>query len=173
MHAISALDGRGFEWLDQYLARGRTVALLGPSGSGKSTIVNRLLGRELLPTGEVRPWDARGRHTSVHRQLFVLDRGGVVIDTPGLRELQIWDTDEALDQIFGDIEELAASCRFRDCRHATEPGCAVKAAVANGRLDTARYESYQKLSRERESVEQQKSARALIEKKRQAKGRTR
>src|SRR5260221_10048680 len=132
IHAVSARDGRGFEWLEAYLGVGRTVALLGPSGAGKSSIVNRLVGHELLATGEVREWDARGRHTSVHRQLVVLERGGVLIDTRGMRELQLWDVDEGVDETFADLAVLGESCRFRDCRHDREPGCAVKAAVEAG-----------------------------------------
>ena len=169
VHAVSARDGRGFEWLAPYLAVGRTVALLGPSGAGKSSIVNRLAGRDLLPTIEVREWDARGRHASVHRQLIVLERGGVVIDTPGMRELQPWETDEALEGTFQEIEALAGSCRFRDCRHEREPGCAVKAAVADGRLDSARYDSYVRLAQERDVREQQQAERALLDRKRQGK----
>ncbi len=167
--AVSARDGRGFEWLAPYLAVGRTVALLGPSGAGKSSIVNRLAGRELLPTSEVREWDARGRHASVHRQLIVLERGGVVIDTPGMRELQPWETDEALEGTFQEIEALAGSCRFRDCRHEREPGCAVKAAVVDGRVDSARYDSYVSLAQERDARERQQAERALMDGKRQGK----
>lgn len=169
VHAVSARDGRGFEWLESYLTAGRTIALLGPSGAGKSSIVNRLVGGEVLPTGEVRAWDARGRHTTVHRQLIVRDRGGVLIDTPGMRELQVWETDEGLETIFADVDALGASCRFRDCRHDREPGCAVKAAVEEGTLDAARYDSYLRLSHERAAVEAQQAERALLEKKRQGK----
>jgi ribosome biogenesis GTPase len=169
VHAVSARDGRGLEWLDTYLVTGQTIALLGPSGAGKSSIVNRLVGHAMLDTGEVRSWDARGRHTSVHRQMIVLERGGVLIDTPGLRELQSWAPDESLDQVFGDIEALAPACRFRDCRHETEPGCAVKAAVADAQLDASRYESYRKLAAERAALEVLQSERDLIERKRQGK----
>ncbi len=167
VHAVSARDGRGFEWLDSYLSTGRTIALLGPSGAGKSSIVNRLIGRDLLPTSEVRVWDARGRHASVHRQLVVLDRGGVLIDTPGMRELALWETDEALDRTFPDVEAFAATCRFRDCGHEHEPGCAVKTAVEAGRIDPARYDSYLGLMRERKALEEQQAERALIDRKRQ------
>jgi ribosome biogenesis GTPase len=155
VHVLSAKDGRGFELLDSYLAVGRTVALLGPSGAGKSSIVNRLAEREVVPTGEVRDWDARGRHTSVHRELKILERGGILIDTPGLRELQAWDSDASLEDVFADVEALGADCRFRDCGHATEPGCAVKIAVEDGRLDAARYENYLKLAGERATLEGQ------------------
>lgn len=169
VHAVSARDGRGFEWIETHLIVGRTVALLGPSGGGKSSIVNRLVGHELLATGGVRSWDARGRHTSVHRHLIVLDRGGIVIDTPGLRELQPWENDEAVNVIFADISALAASCRFRDCRHDTEPGCGVKAGIETGDLDPSRYEAYLKLVRERDAFEVRQDERALIDKKRRSK----
>ena len=166
--AVSPKTGQGLESLAGFLAPGRTVALLGPSGAGKSTIVNHLVGRELLPTGEVREWDARGRHTSVHRQLLVRAEGGLIIDTPGMRELALWDTDTVADT-FGDIALLAEGCRFRDCRHETEPGCAVKTAADSGVLDPERLESYRKLRREQEAVERLRDERALIDSKRQAK----
>ena len=165
---VSARTGAGFEALASVLRPGRTVALIGPSGVGKSTIVNRLVGREVLPTGEVREWDSRGRHTSVHRQLVVSEGGGIVIDTPGMRELQLWDTD-AVTEGFHDIEALAAACRFRDCRHQTEPGCAVKAAVDAGTLDADRFESFGKLLLEQEDMEKRRDERALADAKRTAK----
>lgn len=153
VYAMSAATGEGVAALEVFLSPGRTLALLGPSGVGKSSIVNRLLGNEILPTGEVRPWDSRGRHTSVHRQLVLRADGGLIVDTPGMRELQLWDADEATVQTsFADIAELAAGCRFRDCRHDAEPGCAVKAAVESGALDAGRYESFLKLRRESAAV---------------------
>jgi ribosome biogenesis GTPase len=170
--AVSPKTGYGLDALRPFLAPGRTATLLGPSGAGKSTIVNHLVGQELLATGEVRDWDARGRHTSVHRQLVVRAEGGLIIDTPGMRELALWDTEGVADT-FGDIAPLAEGCRFRDCRHETEPGCAVKAAAESGALDPARLESYRKLRREQESVERLREERALIDTKRQAKGQAR
>jgi ribosome biogenesis GTPase len=166
VHAVSARDGLGMDVLATYLVPGRTIALLGPSGAGKSSIVNRLAGREVLATGEVRPWDSRGRHTSVHRQLVLLDGGGIVIDTPGMRELQLWDAESGVDETFPEITVLAAGCRFRDCRHDREPGCAVKAAVEAGTLDGGRFESYEKLAREREAFDKRQDERSLIEAKR-------
>jgi ribosome biogenesis GTPase len=147
VHAVSAIAG-AIAPLPDYLLPNRTAALIGPSGAGKSSLVNRLIGEEQLATGAVREWDARGRHTSVHRQLLARPEGGLVIDTPGMRELQLWDTDELMNDAFADIAELAAGCRFRDCQHHREPGCAVKAAVEAGQLDVERYEHYLKLASE-------------------------
>ncbi len=155
--------------LRSYLTVGRTVALLGSSGVGKSTIINALAGRDLLKTAAVRESDGRGRHTSVHRHLLVLDDGGVVIDTPGMREIQLWDADEAVDEVFPEIESHAADCRFRDCRHDTEPGCSVKAGVAAGTIDRDRYESFLKLQRERVAFLARQEERGLIDQKRQGK----
>lgn len=169
IHVISAADGRGFDALDQYLGPGRTVALLGSSGAGKSSIVNRLVGSAVLPTRSVRESDSRGRHTSVHRQMIVLPRGGVVIDTPGMRELQLWGADAAPADVFAEVAAVADACRFRDCRHRQEPGCAVKAAVEAGTLDPDRYEHFVKLDEEREALEVRQNEKALLEQKRQGK----
>jgi ribosome biogenesis GTPase len=152
-----------------YLAAGRTAALLGSSGVGKSSIVNRLVGYDLLRTQDVRITDSRGRHTSTARQMVLLDQGGVLIDTPGMRELQLWESGDAPGDAFADIEALAADCRFRDCRHRQEPGCAVRAAVVAGALPESRYEGFQKLAAEREHQARQLDARALLEEKRRAK----
>jgi ribosome biogenesis GTPase / thiamine phosphate phosphatase len=147
VHAVSAETGEGIEDLSRHLAGGRTVVLLGSSGVGKSTIINRLLGEERFATNDVRS-DGRGRHTTTRRELVPVPGGGVIIDTPGLRELQLWETDGGLDQTFVDIAELIAQCRFSDCQHRTEPGCAVKTALGDGSLPAERWESYLKLERE-------------------------
>ena len=168
VRVVSAAAGDGVGDLGHYLARGTTLVLIGPSGAGKSSIVNRLLGTEALATGEVRDWDARGRHTSVHRQLLFRREGGVIIDTPGMRELKLWDADEGLDETFDEILELAPECRFRDCRHDAEPGCAVKAAVAEGRIPEGRYGSYLKLVREEGETAKLRDERAQLEAKRKA-----
>jgi len=149
--AVSALTGAGLEGMLTWFEGNRTAVLLGSSGVGKSTIVNALAGEELLATQEVREDDQRGRHTTSHRELILLPTGGVVLDTPGIRELQLWDAD--LEQTFGDIEELARHCRFSDCAHDQEPGCAVREALADGTLPAERWESYRKLQRELEAVE--------------------
>ena len=128
--------------------RGATVALLGSSGAGKSTLINSLLGENRQATFPVSEHLSRGRHTTTHRELVVLPTGGVVIDNPGMRELQLWSEESSVDDAFEDIAQLAAQCRFRDCVHETEPGCAVQAALADGTLPEERFESYEKLKRE-------------------------
>jgi ribosome biogenesis GTPase len=142
----SAVDGRGLDEVRRCLRPGVTAVLLGSSGVGKSTLANRLADAELLRAREIRADDGKGRHTTTHRELVVLPGGGCVIDTPGLRELQLWEGD--LDSSFADVEELAERCRFRDCSHTREPGCAVLAAVDDGVLPLDRLRSYRKLRRE-------------------------
>ncbi len=148
VHVVSAKTGQGFDELEEYLRPGQTLVLLGSSGVGKSTIVNRLLGRAIQEVQEVRDTDSRGRHTTTARQLFALPGGALLIDTPGLRELQLWDADEGIAQAFSDIEAFAARCRFGNCRHEGEPGCAVQQAVEEGTLDQARLENWRKVLRE-------------------------
>lgn len=152
VHAISAKTGAGVDALGAYLGRGRTVSVLGSSGVGKSTLINRLLGSHVQKTGSVRASDDRGRHTTTHRELFLLPGGGLILDTPGMRELQLWEADEGLEAAFADLEELAQGCRFNDCSHNGEPGCAIEAAVESGALDPARLESWRKLQRELDLV---------------------
>ena len=166
VHAVSTRQPESLAPLHAYLTLGRTGALLGSSGVGTSSIVNRLVGHELLRTTEVREHDSRGRHTSSNRQLVQLPGGGLLIDTPGMRELQLWDAG-GRSETFADVTALAEQCRFRDCRHREEPGCAVTAAVAAGELPEARLESFRKLDAEREYAERQQDERALLERKRQ------
>ncbi|WP_068775145.1 ribosome small subunit-dependent GTPase A [Paenibacillus sp. FJAT-26967] len=149
VHAVSSLLGAGVEELRAaYLGEGRTAAVAGSSGAGKSTLINALLGREAMETGGIREDDARGRHTTTHRELLLLPGGGVLIDTPGMRELQLWEADSGLSASFGDVESLAGKCRFPDCSHRSEPGCAVQHALQEGSLDHGRYDSYVKLQKE-------------------------
>ena len=147
-HIVSSKTGYGMEYLRKYLQPGRTLVFLGSSGVGKSSLVNALAGEEIMDTSGIRESDSRGRHTTTHRELVMLQNGTMVIDTPGMRELGMWDISEGLGQAFADIEKYAAMCRFRDCRHETEPGCAVRAAIERGELDESRLESYNKLKTE-------------------------
>ncbi|MGC3996756.1 MAG: ribosome small subunit-dependent GTPase A [Anaeromyxobacter sp.] len=145
--AVSCTGGAGLEALRAELPSGVTGALVGPSGAGKSTLLNALAGEAVQPIGAVREADRRGRHTTTGRRLFLLPGGGALVDGPGIRELKLWDG-AGVQEVFDDVAEVAAGCRFADCRHAGEPGCAVAAAVAEGRLDPARVESQHKLERE-------------------------
>lgn len=142
----SAKQDNGYQTVGKRIGQGETVAFIGSSGVGKSTLINRLAGSDLLATQEIRESDAKGRHTTTHRELIVLPSGGIVIDTPGMRELQLYSGD--LSKTFEDIEELAAGCRFQNCKHLTEPGCNVRQAIEQGILSEERFASYQKLQRE-------------------------
>ena len=148
VHAVSALRGEGLDELKEYFAPGKTICLMGSSGAGKSTLINTIAGEEIMKTGEVRASDSTGRHTTTHRQLIRLKNGVSVIDTPGMREIGMAGTEEGIDLAFGDIIALEAQCRFGNCRHESEPGCAVKAAIARGELSKERLRLYQNLGRE-------------------------
>lgn len=147
VHAVSARTGQGLEMLAEHLAPGRTVVLIGPSGVGKSSLVNAFRGEEAVITQDVRS-DGKGRHTTTYRELHRLPSGALLIDTPGLREVGLWATEDGLDRAYAEIVELETRCQFRDCAHRTEPGCAVAAAIDAGELDPARYASWVKLQRE-------------------------
>lgn len=166
IHVLSALTGDGLRTLEPYLQSGQTVGVLGSSGVGKSTLINQLLGQDVQATGRTQPGTDRGRHTTSHRQLFVLPSGALIIDTPGMRELQLWASDEGLQNTFSDLEELARACSLRQCQHKSEPGCAVRAAIERGELLPERLASYAKLARELRYLETQKDGRAMLERKR-------
>jgi len=148
VHVANPKTGEGVEHLRRHFAPGRTAALLGSSGVGKTTIINRLVGTDIRRTREVRAADSRGRHTTTHRELVALPDGGLIIDTPGMRELQLWDASAAVRQTFDEIEALAPECHFADCRHRDEPRCAVKTAVAEGKISAERLDSYLKVQSE-------------------------
>jgi ribosome biogenesis GTPase / thiamine phosphate phosphatase len=167
VHVLSPKMNQGVSQVAEYLTHGRTGALLGSSGVGKSTIINRLVGYDLLKTRAVREADSKGRHTTTHRQLVILPGGGLIIDTPGMRELQLWEVGKGVRETFDDIEALAPGCYFSDCRHREEPRCAVKAAVKESRLPASRLESYLKLQDEIAHLETQQDERARLEEKRQ------
>ena len=174
--AVSVKTGYGLDGLQGLLQSGKTAVLLGSSGVGKSTLINFLAGEERLATGAIREKDGRGKHTTTYRRLITLPNGAAVIDTPGMRELGMWDAQDGLDRGFADIERYFGQCRFRDCRHRGEPGCAVAAAVSRGELPRERWESYLKLCAENRFIEdkreyrreKQKRSKALARQKREA-----
>lgn len=146
--AVSSKTGYGLSELQKYLQRGKTVVFLGSSGVGKSSLVNALAGKEIMNVSEIRSSDGRGRHTTTHRQLIMLDNGVMIIDTPGMREIGMWDAAEGLSHSFADVEQYFGKCRFHDCRHQSEPGCAVKAAIESGELTQERWNNYLQLKKE-------------------------
>ena len=147
-HVVSAHTGYGLQRLNAYLQPGKTVVFLGSSGVGKSSLVNAIAGEEIMTVNGIREDDSKGRHTTTHRQLIRLKSGAMIIDTPGMRELGMWDVSEGLGNAFADVERYLGTCRFSDCRHETEPGCAIKAAIGRGELELSRWESYRKLKEE-------------------------
>lgn len=161
-HAVSNVTGEGLDELAPYLAPAKTVALLGSSGVGKSSLANRLLGGEVQATKEL-AGDGTGRHTTTARELFRLPGGALLVDTPGLREIQLWSADEGIQDAFADVDELAAGCRFNDCAHMREPGCAVQAAIDEGRLPRERLQSYRALQRELKRLAMKQDARLRSE----------
>ncbi|WP_421385478.1 ribosome small subunit-dependent GTPase A [Bacillus salacetis] len=145
---VSSYESSGIDKLSPYLAIGKTVALVGSSGVGKSTLLNSLTGESLQAVKQIREKDSKGKHTTTHREMFLLENGAFIIDTPGMRELQMWDGSDGISTQFKDIEEYAELCRFRDCKHEDEPQCAIRSAIEQGSLSQGRYMSYQKLLRE-------------------------
>ncbi len=169
VHVLSPKFNEGLEHVAEHLTAGRTGALLGSSGVGKTTIINRLIGSDVRKTREVRQADSKGRHSTTHRELVVMPNGGLLIDTPGMRELQLWDVGSAVRETFDDVEQLAAGCHFTDCRHRDEPRCAVKAGVEAGSLTAERLASYLKLQDEMAFLARQQDERALLDEKRRNK----
>jgi ribosome biogenesis GTPase / thiamine phosphate phosphatase len=166
VHTVSSVTGEGVEELAPYLSEGRTVAALGSSGVGKSSLLNRLAGEELMAVGDLRA-DGRGRHTTTNRQLLTLPGGGLFLDTPGMRELRLWESEEGLASTFDDVAAAAASCRFTDCSHEREPDCGVQAALADGSLGRERYESWRKLQNELRHLALKQDARLRSEARKQ------
>jgi ribosome biogenesis GTPase / thiamine phosphate phosphatase len=166
IHVVSSLKREGLTCLNKYFENNKTVVLLGSSGVGKSTLINELLGENLMDTGDISAFMDKGKHTTTHRQLIVIPEGGVVIDTPGMRELQLWDGNEGISDAFEDIEILSRSCFFVDCKHKNEPKCAVKKALSEGTLTQGRFENYIKLQKEIKYIEEkQKNLERLASKK--------
>ncbi|MDX8360507.1 ribosome small subunit-dependent GTPase A [Cytobacillus sp. IB215316] len=162
IHVISAKEDTGIQSLQQYLTDGQTVALLGSSGAGKSTLSNKLYGKDVQAVQQVREGDDRGRHTTTHRELIVLTTGGIIIDTPGMRELQLWDSEDSVAQSFQDIEVLSEQCRFTNCKHQSEPGCAVLSAIDQGVLEQSRFLSFVKITKELAYLERKADNKARI-----------
>lgn len=150
IHAISNLSTEGIEILQDYFQENKTVVLLGSSGVGKSSLINNLAQESVMKVNELRSKMDKGRHTTTHKQMFILPKGGLIIDTPGIRELQLWDAEDGISQCFSDIEELAKFCRFSDCKHNDEPGCAVQKAIKDGLIDACRLDNYLKVQKEQE-----------------------
>ena len=148
VHAISVQTGYGMSEIEKYFAPQKTIVFLGSSGVGKSSLVNALAGKQVMATNEIREDDSRGRHTTTHRELFMLDNGSMIIDTPGMRALGMWDVSGGIENAFADVEAHLGFCKFSDCRHESEPGCAIKAAIESGELSRERWESYLALKKE-------------------------
>lgn len=165
VHAISCLTGEGIEEIQKYVLRGKTIAFLGSSGVGKSTLANTLAGEELFKTQTIRENDSRGRHTTTHREIILLPEGGLILDTPGMRSLSPWEADVGMEVMFGDIEDLVTQCRFNDCSHGNEPGCAVREALNSGSLEMERWNSWQKLQKELAYVEAKKEGKQRLKEK--------
>lgn len=165
IHLTSTVTGEGIDELKQYMRSGETIVFTGFSGVGKSALINTLCGVELMRTGTIRESDLKGKHTTTHKELIMLKGGGILIDSPGLKELQLWGSEETLNNSFEDIADLGESCRFRDCSHSGEPGCAVQQALSNGELEHRRYENYLDMKKELQFLESKVTTKGHLEKK--------
>lgn len=165
IHAVSSVENKGMEVLLEYFSGNRTVAFVGSSGVGKSTLINKLSGEDLMEVKDISTYKDKGRHTTSHRELIILPSGGVIIDTPGMRELQMWEGGDGLGETFSDIENLISECKFSDCTHSSEPGCAVNEALENGELDEGRYRNYLKLKKEIRYFERRKDVKEMVSEK--------
>jgi ribosome biogenesis GTPase len=165
IHVICSISGDGIEDLRKYFTGNKTAAIVGSSGVGKSTLINALASKEVMKVNDIGEYKDKGLHTTSHRELIILPDGGMIIDTPGMRELQLWEGGDGLSDVFSDIEALLGTCRFTDCKHESEPGCAIREAIESGKIDEDKYQNYLKMQREIKYFERRKDNKALIEEK--------